>query len=359
MKRRSLIKKAFTLGTSASAFYSLPLLAKPSDNPMLKMVHPELRDIANQLLNGNIQIPSISQNVLKQSRAGLLAMRKQPLAGTSVTNRRVPGMKGQPDVEIFIINADSDKKRPAIIHTHGGGFVMGSAQDSIQTLQAMSQNLDCVIVSVEYRLAPETTYIDSIEDNYAALKWVYKHAESLGVDPERIAVMGESAGGAHAALLAITARDRGEIPIAFQCLIYPMLDDRTGSSRSVPPHIGKILWTAESNRFGWSSFLGVDAGSNNVPAQAVPARITNLSGLPPTFIGVGSLDLFSDECIEYAQRLNASAVSTELLVIPGVFHGFDTLHVFGTQTRISQKFTDTKLNALRRGLGIKQPEACA
>jgi acetyl esterase/lipase len=137
--------------------------------------------------------------------------------------------------------------------------------------------------------------------------------------------MGVSAGGGHAAMLVIAARDRGEVPVAFQCLIYPMLDDRTGSSRQVPPHLGAYIWVPASNRFGWSSLLGVPAGSRVVPAGAVPARVQNLAGLPPAFIGVGSIDLFVDEDIEYARRLIDSGVPTELFVVPGAYHGFDLI----------------------------------
>ena len=361
MKRRSLLKTACTLGASASVLQAFPLLAESTDNALLEMVHPELRDMAANLLNGNFNIPAISQLNLKQSREGLLATRKPPLKDVPVESRQIMGGKRQPDVSLWVINADKASRsdsRPAILHTHGGGYVMGSVQDSIQDLQRMSQQLDCVIVSVEYRLAPETTYLGSVEDNYAALKWLYNNAELLGVNADRIALMGESAGGGHAALLAIAARDRGEVPVAFQCLIYPMLDDRTGSSRSVPPHIGKLIWTKESNQFGWSSFLGVKAGSEHVPAGAVPARQENLKGLPPTFIGVGSLDLFSDESMEYAQQLNASGVPTEMLVVPGAFHGFDVLQNFGLHTCVGKEFNQAKIKALQKGLDIDQSQKC-
>src|SRR4029077_17645569 len=145
--------------------------------------------------------------------------------------------------------------------------------------QRTAQSCNCVVVSVEYRLAPETPFPGALEDNYTALRWLYANAETLGVDRNRIAIGGESAGGGHAAALAIAARDRKEVPVIFQLLIYPMLDDRTGSSRPVPPHIGEFIWTAQSNVFGWSSLLGVPAGSAKVPAGAVPARVEDLSGL--------------------------------------------------------------------------------
>ncbi len=204
-------------------------------------------------------------------------------------------------------------------------------------------------MSVEYRLAPETRYGGSIEDNYAGLKWLHTHAGELGVDPAKIVLVGESAGGGHAALLAITARDRGEVPVAFQCLIYPMLDDRTGTSRAVPSHIGQLIWTADNNRFGWKSFLGVEPGGTSAPANAVPARVENLKGLPPAFIGVGSIDLFVDEDVDYAQRLLNAGVDTELMVLPGAFHGFDSI---APQTSIARDFNAEKIKAIRRGLGL-------
>jgi acetyl esterase/lipase len=228
---------------------------------------------------------------------------------------------------------------------------LGKAEDAIRALQELCKALDCVAVSVDYRLAPETSYAGSIEDNYAGLKWLHANAAALGVDPAKIAVMGESAGGGHAALLAITARDRGEVPLAFQCLIYPMLDDRTGTTRGVPPHVGTLIWTRERNRFGWESFLGMKPGGASAPKNAVPARVANLKGLPPAFIGVGTLDLFHDEDIDYAQRLNAAGVSTELIVVPGAFHGFDGIAKM-MKAPLGTWFEQTVHNALRRGFGM-------
>ena len=250
-----------------------------------------------------------------------------------------------------MINSKPGAKRPGILHTHGGGYVLGSAASGIRSLQDIAKELDCAIVTVDYRLAPETPYSGSIEDNYAGLRWLHEHAEELGVDPARVAVMGESAGGGHAALLALTARDRGQVPLAFQCLVYPMLDDRTGSTREVPSPIGTLLWTAASNRFGWRSFLGQEPGGPTAPSGAVPARVADLAGLPPAFIGVGSIDLFVDEDIEYARRLIAAGVPTELLVVPGAFHGFDGI---AADTSVAKRFNAAKLDALRRGLARPQ-----
>ncbi len=236
--------------------------------------------------------------------------------------------------------------RPCILHTHGGGYIIGDAKSGIRALQEVAAALDCLIVSVDYRLAPETRFAGSLEDNYAGLKWLYQNAHELGGNKDRIAVMGESAGGGHAAILAIAARDRGEIPLVYQALIYPMLDDRTGSTNRKPPMMGAVIWTEAHNRFGWTSFLGVPAGSRRVPKGAVPAREQSLKGLPPAFIGVGSIDLFVDEDIAYAQRLIDHGIAAQLHVVPGAIHGFDVM----PGNTIGPKFRETLIAALKQAL---------
>jgi acetyl esterase/lipase len=309
----------------------------------LVWVHPELRPAAEQIASmaGEFRL---SEAALPEMRTMRFDTRP-PLEDITAEKRQIDGPPGAPDLTVLIINARATGSRPGILHTHGGGYVLGNADGDLVNLQNIAQALDCVIVSVEYRLAPETRYTGSIEDNYAALSWMHANAAKLGIDRTRIAVMGESAGGGHAALLALTARDRGGIPIVLQVLIYPMLDDRTGSSRPVPAHIGTLGWTAESNRFGWGAFLGQAPGTDRVPEAAVPARVEDLTGLPPAFIAVGGLDLFVDEDIEYAQRLIDAGVPTELLVVPGAFHGFD---VMARETNVARRFTHAKIDALRR-----------
>jgi acetyl esterase/lipase len=269
-----------------------------------------------------------------------------PAPSPQPIERRIPGPAGAPELRLIIVDpAPGAKGRPVLLHTHGGGYVARSAALSIRFLQTVAETCNCVVVSVEYRLAPETRFPGSLEDNYTALRWLYANADALGVDRKRIAVGGESAGGGHAASLAIAARDRKEIPIAFQLLFYPMLDDRTGSSRPVPPHIGEFVWTAQSNVFGWTSLLGVPAGSPTVPAGAVPARVEDLAGLPPAFIVVGAIDLFVDEDIEYARRLIAAGVPAELHVVPGAYHAYDLLVPNAT---VTARFTEYWTTALRR-----------
>jgi acetyl esterase/lipase len=233
---------------------------------------------------------------------------------------------------------------------HGGGFMM-TDPFLMPRLQGIATDCHCVVVSVDYRLAPETRYPGSLQDNYAALKWVHAHAAELGIDRSRIAVGGESAGGTHAASLAIHARDRNEVPIVFQLLIYPALDDRTGSTRPAPPAIGHFMWTASANRFAWSSLLGVPAGSSKVPVAAVPARVASVAGLPPAWIGVGALDLFVEEDMEYARRLVHAGVATELLVVRGAYHGFDLLV---PDAEVSKQFSASWKSALRKAFAARK-----
>jgi triacylglycerol lipase len=214
-----------------------------------------------------------------------------------------------------------DQPLGCIYHVHGGGYVIGKAGDLEPFHRAMVARLGCVLVSIEYRLAPETPFPGAIEDCYAGLAWTFAHAHELGVDPKRIGVLGESAGGGLAAALALMTRDRGEHNLAFQHLIYPMLDDRTVVA-TPHPYTGQYLWGAESNRFGWESLLGHEPGGPGVSPYAAPARAVDLAGLPPSFIATGALDLFLDEDIVYAQRLMRAGVPTELHVYPGAFHGF-------------------------------------
>lgn len=316
--------------------------ASPAAADGMTLIDPELRAIARHVPTMELR----TAEDLLQARRGAEARTPEARKDVPVSERRIQGARGQPDVRIYVVNADPGRTRPGILHTHGGGFVLGNARQPLADLQGLAVALDCVIVTVDYRLAPETRFSGSIEDNYAGLLWMNRAAAEIGVDPRRIAVMGESAGGGHAALLAIAARDRGEAaPVLFQMLIYPMLDDRTGSSRSPPPHIGRVLWTAEANRFGWRSFLGVEPGGLRAPPGAVPARVKNLAGLPPTFIGVGSIDLFIEEDIEYARRLIEAGVDTELHVVPGAFHAFDGI---ATETSVTRRFNAVKIDALKR-----------
>jgi acetyl esterase/lipase len=209
---------------------------------------------------------------------------------------------------------------PCAYSIHGGGFVIGSYDMDDERFERWCPQLGIAGVSVEYRLAPDTRYPGPLEDCYQGLKWTYENSDALGFDPTRIGVCGVSAGGGLAAALVLLARDRGEIPVAFQLLDCPMLDDR---QRTLSSQLdGLIIWTRESNEFGWRSYLGDLYGVDDVPYHAAPARATELGGLPPSFVSVGAVDGFRDECIDYAMRLNQAGVPTELHVYPGAPHGY-------------------------------------
>lgn len=316
---------------------------------LLQHVDPELRRGLEYYLNllgdGGKPAGELSVAAIRQSAAGLS---KPPLPEPPVVEKAIPGPKGAPDVTVFVINADPVVPRPAILHIHGGGFIAGDARAGLAELQAEAKTLDCAIVTVDYRLAPEAPFPCALEDNYTALLWLHSNAEALGVDRTRIALQGESAGGGHAAMLAIAACKRGDAPICFQALTFPMLDDRTGSIRRPAEPIGAFLWTSALNVLGWSALLGSPAGGDAVPEGASPARVEDLSGLPPTFIAVGGLDLFVEEDITFANRLIAAGVPTELFVVPGAPHGFQML---GPDASVSRRYRIAHRNALARALG--------
>ncbi|MBL8771866.1 MAG: alpha/beta hydrolase [Phenylobacterium sp.] len=269
---------------------------------------------------------------LQLSIEALPAIRSRPVmfqpdpadvARTDLEVRTIPGPAGAPGVEVLIYRPrEGAGARPCILHIHGGGFVTGDARGQEAAHRRLAAQLGCAIVSVNYRLAPETVFPGAVEDCYAALSWVMAEADELGVDRARVGVMGESAGGGHAAALALLARDRGEHRLAFQHLIYPMIDDRTCVAADPHPFVGDYVWTREANRFGWESLLGHPPGRDDVSPYAAPARAQDLAGLPPTYLATAALDLFLEENLEFARRLTRAGVPVELHVYPGAFHGF-------------------------------------
>jgi acetyl esterase/lipase len=261
----------------------------------------------------------------------------------SVSERFVPGPEGAPDVRVLVyVPTNVSTPLPALLWIHGGGYVLGSADQDDFLVKGTVSAVGCAVVSVDYRLAPETPHPGPVEDCYAALQWLYTHAGELGVDTTRIAIGGASAGGGLAAALALLARDRGDVPVIFQLLIFPMLDDRTVTSPDPHPYTGEYVWTPEANRFGWTSLLGQEPGGPDVSPYAAAARAERLEGLPPTFINVGALDLFLEEDLEYARRLTRAGVPTELHVYPGAFHGFSMVE----GAKVSQVFARDRLEAL-------------
>jgi acetyl esterase len=260
------------------------------------------------------------------------------------------GRDGAPDVPLYLYDAKSDRtNRPAILHIHGGGMVIGSAEMSKTSLPEIALANDVVAVSVEYRLAPETAFPGPQEDCYAALAWLVANAERLGIDPQRILVMGESAGGGLAAALAHMVLDRGEFSLSGQILFYPMLDHRTGGPDCPHnnPMTGEFVWNRNSNQFGWESLRGSYGCDDARLGWFSPARASSLAGLPPAFISVGALDLFLDEDLEYARRLTAAGVPVELHVYPGAFHGYN----LATEAAVSRQSARDLAAAIARFCG--------
>ncbi|OBB64309.1 alpha/beta hydrolase [Mycobacterium sp. 852014-50255_SCH5639931] len=225
---------------------------------------------------------------------------------------------------------------PALLWVHGGGTIMGHAAQDDKYLRKLSHRAGVAIAAVEHRLAPEHPYPIPLEDCYAALLWL---ARQPWVDPDRIAVGGASAGGHFAAALAHLAHDRNDVELAYQMLVYPMLDDRTGAN-----HRGqrRIMWNETDNQLAWRWYLN-DADPN----QAAPARRDDLSGLPPTWIGVGTLDLFYEECLQYARRLRAAGVPVHEEIAPGAFHAFDQI---ADKAPVSVNFFASQCDHLRDAL---------
>jgi triacylglycerol lipase len=282
---------------------------------------------------------------MRAARAELAAAPPLQTAGVSIETRSIEGVGGH-KVDVIVLRPEGQAGAlPALLHIHGGGYVMGGAAMSNAGNATTALAARCVIVSVDYRLAPETVHPGPLEDCYAALAWLHANAAALGVDPARIAVAGESAGGGLAAALALLARDRGEVPLIFQRLTYPMIDDRT-CLRDPHPHVGEFVWTPDSNRFGWRALLGQEPGGEGVSPYAAAARAENLAGLPPAYISVGALDLFLEEDVDYARRLTRAGVPVELHIYPGAFHGFE----LAPDTRLARIAERDRLEALKRAL---------
>jgi triacylglycerol lipase len=206
--------------------------------------------------------------------------------------------------------------------------------------------LRCAIYSVDHRLAPESPHPAPLEDIYSVLTWLHANAGQLGLDPARIGIKGESGGGGFAAGVALYARDQKGPQFAFQHLIYPMIDDRTAVRKDLHPHVGKFVWTQENNYFGWRSLLGREPGDANVSPYAAAARAADVSGLPPTYISVGGLDLFLEENMVYADRLSRAGVPVEFHMYPRTYHGFYQ----ATDARVTKQAERDTREALRRFL---------
>jgi acetyl esterase/lipase len=298
----------------------------PNDDVHNSDVHPDLRRIAR--IAPRHMIGPRTLPILRTMSGLTFRLRARDAPGVEVIT-----LASGAGVRLFRA-AGPPGRQAALLWIHGGGYVMGNAQQDDRLCRRFSKRLGITVASVEYRLAPEHPYPAPLEDCYAALTWL---AGLPDVDPGRVAIGGASSGGGLAAALALLARDRGEVSPAFQLLTYPMLDDRSSAASR-----NHRLWSARSNRFGWTAYLG---GAD--PQVAVPGRRDDLAGLPPAWIGVGTHDLFHDEDLAYAQRLIDAGVPCHVEVVPGAFHGFDAL---APKAQVSQGFFDSQCESLRAAL---------
>jgi acetyl esterase/lipase len=237
----------------------------------------------------------------------------------------------------------------ALLWIHGGGMVMGNAAQDDRFCRLLADEVGIFVASIDYRLAPEDPYPAPVDDCMAGLRWL---AEQPQIDRARVAVGGMSAGGGLAAGVALRARDEGGPALAFQLLTYPMLDDRTTLRRDLDARAERSkmrMWSPNSNRYGWSAYLNGAAGGPDIDHCAAPARAADLTGLPSTWIGVGTNDLFHDEDVEYARRLREAGVDCRLDVVAGGYHSFDLLEA---SAPVSRRFRAHQIAALKDGLGI-------
>ena len=261
-----------------------------------------------------------------------------------IEERLIPTPDGE--IMVAIYQPPTPAPRGGLLWIHGGGYIVGSGRNDPHGI-GFAEHTGCAVVSVDYRLAPESTYKESIADCYAALIWMVDNAAELGIDANRIAIGGASAGGGLTAALALYNRDHAGLDIALQLLIYPMIDDThdTPSGRAITH---PTVWNRAVSLKAWRMYLGADSGAENVSPYAAASRATDLSGLPPAFVTVGAMDLFRDENIAYAQRLMAAGLPAELQVYPGMFHGAE---MAAPNAPLSIRMRTAYRDAVKRAIG--------
>ncbi|QSZ52282.1 alpha/beta hydrolase [Paenarthrobacter sp. AT5] len=286
-------------------------------------VDPALQEVLTALAE---KLPaSMTEEMIPMMRAGSPAdVMPETIAAHNLVQRdtTIDGYEGGPIVVTTIARSDHAGRGPGFLHVHAGGMVAGTRTTGLAPILPWIVEHDAVMVTVEYRLAPEFPDPYPVEDSYSALVWMAEHATDLGIDPDRIMIIGASAGAGIAAGTALLARDRSGPNLTGQLLIGPMIDDRDRTISS-EQYDGMPPWDRKSNRMGWKALLGDRSGTDNVSIYAAPARATNLTGLPPTYIDCGSAEVFRDEDVSYASALWGAGVQTELHVWAGGIHGFD------------------------------------
>lgn len=293
-------------------------------------------------------IPTGDPDDVQAARDGIQAMLpliNADLDDTSlvIADRMVPGPPDHPELLVRTYVPDVPASDAGILYLHGGGYIVGSLDSEHAGAAALARELGVVVVSVDYRLAPEDPFPAGLEDCYAALCWLGGTAQDLGVDADRIAVIGQSAGGGLAAALALLARDRQGPRPCFQFLACPELDDRL-QTPSMREFVDTPMFNRPAAEASWRHYLGADR--QDVPAYAAPARATDLRGLPPAYVSTQEFDPLRDEGIDYVRALQAAGVSCELHSFPGTFHGSAVL----ATAQVSQREQAEKVAVLRRRL---------
>jgi len=303
-------------------------------------INPELRPILEQFPVVDLNIRELPADFEPPVQV------KSPLVKT--TNRMIPGQDTELLMKIYEPVNRSNTALPALLWIHGGGYLMGHPDFDDSLCEQFVLTANCLVCSIDYRLAPEHTYPAAIEDCYSGLKWMAEHTDELQIDAARLAIGGASAGGGLTAALAILARDRGGPNLIFQMPLYPMIDDRnvTPSSQEINKNNFPNVWNREMNQQAWGMYLGT-AADGEVPSYAAAAREQDLTGLPPTYTCVGDLDVFRDETINYVARLSQADVPVEFHLYPGCFHGFDVIF---NDTEISNRARNEYIQALARAL---------
>ncbi len=311
---------------------------------------------SKHLIAKEYQLPIID----KIFEACQLPFDKNPFVGMIGQSENLPGsrkvtitgMDGN-SIDLYIWQPTALTRKgplPILYFMHGGGYLMGDANTMATKPEVLTDGLQAILVSVNYRLATVAPFPADLHDAYSGLEYIYDHASEYGADPTRIVILGESAGGGLAARLALYNRDHGRVPLCGQALTYPMLDSRTGTDKDpMPdPYAGQLVWTPAYNRLGWNTLLkGQNLPENELPYYSA-SLATDLSNLPPAFIAVGTLDLFCMSCLNYTARLTCAGVNTELHTIPGVFHGFDLLVPDSPQTKL---YNQLRIAQIKRMFG--------
>lgn len=319
----------------------------------------DLKNLDPELAAAVTMLPQLGFDDLEGARTGFNALVQTMLDGldrTSVEMKLLsaPGLDGDPEVPIrFFTPAGAARALPTLVWIHGGGFAVGTAESSDPLCVAIARELGIAVANVEYRLAPETPFPGPVNDCYAALAHVHAHAAELGVDPSLIAVGGQSAGGGLAAGTVLMARDRGEVPVVFQLLDIPELDDRLATT-SMTEFTDTPMWHRPNAILSWQYYLGPDysgPSDASVSSYAAPSRATDLSGLPRTYVSTMELDPLRDEGIAYAVALLHAGVSVELHSFPGTFHGSSLIDA----AEVSRRQTAELMGALARALRVSSP----